>query len=163
MNDLSNWIKNRKGFVSLVGVILSVTLALIMFRVCFLTFVDKHELGYTFNRFTGEITPLDRSGYIFTMPIKYDVDKLDLRPYQVSITVDLKVSQRILNAKLVRFNPEGLDTFIAWHGRGAGSNLESLKEILKCYAFDKQEGKDCPFLEIVSELSPDQGEMVVQQ
>lgn len=134
----------------------------LVFYVFWMHFVDKHELGYVFNRFTGEVEVVDHSGWVFRAPIKYDVNTIDLRPYQVSISVNLEVSDRILNAKLVRFNPKGLDTFIAWHGRGAGDSVDELKEILKCYAFDKQEGRDCPFLTIVSELSPDQGEMIVQ-
>ncbi len=125
-------------------------------------FVEKHELGYTFSRLDGKIEALPHTGWVVRSPFKYTVNKIDLRPYQVSITASLGISDRILNAKLVRFNPEGLDTFIAWHGRGAGSDVTSLKEILKCYAFDKQEGRDCPFLTVVSELSPDQGMIIPQ-
>ncbi|MFA5022506.1 MAG: hypothetical protein WC508_05515 [Patescibacteria group bacterium] len=163
VNDVSDWIGKRKVLVRLGAAVVIALLALLVFRVGWMTFVDKHELGYVFNRFSGEIKALDRSGWVITWPIKYDVNTIDLRPYQVSISVDLKVSQRILNAKLVRFNPEGLDTFIAWHGRGAGGDVESLKEILKCYAFDKQNGEDCPFLTVISELSPNQGEMIVKK
>lgn len=119
--------------------------------------VDKHELGFVYDRVTGKIENLERNGWIVRTPLRYSVHRIDLRPYQVQISAN----ERILNAKLVRFNPEGLETFVAWHGRNAGDNLNNLKEILKCYAFDKLEGKDCPFLEVVSEISPNQGVIVV--
>ncbi len=131
-------------------------LAFWIFWANWMHFVDKHEFGYVFDRFTGVVTVVDHSGWVMRNPIRYTVNKIDLRPYQVSITADLGVSQRILNAKLVRFNPAGLTTFIAWHGRGAGSDIESLKEIMKCYAFDREEGRDCPFLVVISEIAPSQ-------
>lgn len=131
-------------------------LGLLLFRMFFLSFVDKHELGYMFDRFTGKITVIEHSGWVARNPIRNDVHRIDLRPYQVSITANIGVSPRILNAKLVRFDPAGLNTFIAWHGRGAGSDVESLKEILKCYAFDREEGHDCPFLVVISDIAPSQ-------
>lgn len=153
-----------KNALIYLGVLAGVTVVgLLVFYTFWMHFVDKHELGYVFNRFNGEIEAVEHSGWIFRPPIKYDVNTVDLRPYQVSISVDLKVSQRILNAKLVRFNPDGLNTFIAWHGRGAGSTVDELKEILKCYAFDNANGEDCPFLTVVSELSPDQAAIIEQE
>jgi len=124
-------------------------------------YVDKHELGFTFDRFNGKIEKVPHAGWVVRNPFRYAVSTVDLRPYQVSITAMMGISQRILNAKLVRFNPDGLDTFIAWHGRKAGGSVSALTEILKCYAFDKQGGKDCPFVIVVSELSPDQGAAVL--
>ena len=152
-----------KNALNALGVLVVVTVVgAVLFWWLFMTFVDKHELGYIFNRFSGEIEAVEHSGWIIRPPIKYSVDKIDLRPYQVSITVNLSVSKRMLNAKLVRFNPDGLDTFISWHGRGAGSSISELKEILKCYAFDKANGGDCPFLTVVSELSPNQASIIEQ-
>jgi hypothetical protein len=81
------------------------------------------------------------------------VHKLDLRPYQITISAN----QRVLNAKLVRFNPDGLAKFIEWHGRNAGDFTNNLLEILKCYAFDKANGEDCPFLTVIQEIEPNQG------
>lgn len=123
----------------------------------FVTNVDKHELGYIYNRLDGSITRVEKNGWVIRMPVINSVHTLDLRPYQVSITASLgATNQRVLNAKLVQFDPKGLETFIMWHGRGAGDDLESLKEILKCYAFDKENGRDCPFLAVLSEVSPSQ-------
>jgi len=121
------------------------------------SFVDKHEYGYRFNRFNGEISEVSHAGWVVANPFKYSVHAIDKRPYQVSISANA----RILNAKLVKFNPAGIKTFIEWHGRSAGDNTSNLTEILKCYAFDRDEGKDCPFLEVVNVLAPSQG-MAVQ-
>lgn len=117
--------------------------------ICGLTFVDNYEFGFVFDKFTGEIQRVDHAGWVVRNPIRYDVHTIDTRPYQVNVSAN----DRILNAKLVRFNPKGLDVFIQWHGRSAGDNIGTLKEILKSYAFDRDGGASCPFLEVVSELS----------
>lgn len=131
-------------------------LGLISLAICVKT-IDKHEFGFTFNRFTGEIKPIEHSGWIIVNPFKYAVHKIDTRPYQIRITANINVGERILNAKLVRFNPEGLNTFVEWHGRKAGGNISNLKEILKCYAFAADGGESCPFLIVDAEIAPKQG------
>lgn len=134
-----------------VGGLLAIILAcLIFFRVLWVTFVDNHELGFVYDKVTGKIEKIEKNGWVVRTPIRYIVHTIDLRPYQVWIIAN----QRILNAKLVRFNPEGLETFIKWHGRDAGDMTRSMLEILKSYAFNKDDGRDCPFLLVVSELSP---------
>lgn len=115
----------------------------------FVTHVDNHEFGFSFNRVSGQIEPLQKKGWVVRTPWWYAVHTIDTRPYQVQISAN----NRILNAKLVQFNPAGLDTFVAWHGRSAGDGLDNLKEILKSYAFNPSGGKDCPFLTVVNELS----------
>jgi hypothetical protein len=136
-------------FVTLVG--------LLVFRVVWVTFVDNYEMGFTYDNFSGKIERIESTGWIVRNPIKYSVHHLDLRPYQVTITANTSVQNRILNAKLVRFNPNGLDKFVEWHGRSGGDEHSNMLEILKCYAFDRDDGKDCPFLTVVSELAPGQG------
>lgn len=136
----------------------------VIFRIGWCTFVDKHETCFVYNRFTGDIEIPDRTGYIVRGPIKYSVHTIDMRPYQLSITADIVsgagkssgISSRVLNAKLVRFNPAGIQTFVSWHGRSAGDNLANLLEIMKCYAFDKEGGKDCPFIIVLNEINPSQ-------
>lgn len=138
-------------------------IGLIVLRIFFLSFVDKHELGYSYNKVTGEIQKLDRTGYFLFPPWFYSVHSIDLRPMQLQIvanafghtgaSIDV-VNQRVLNAKLVRFNPDGLETFIQWHGRNAGDNRRELSEILRCYAFNMADGKDCPFLTVDRQLNP---------
>lgn len=131
-------------------------LGLISAAIC-INSIDKHEYGYKFNRFNGDIETIGRSGWVVVNPFEYAVHKIDLRPYQLRITANIGVGERILNAKLCRFDPAGLQTFIEWHGRGAGDNVEELKEILKCYAFAVDGGKSCPFLKVDAEINPKQG------
>lgn len=113
--------------------------------------IAKHEYAFTFDRFSGEIKPVNRTGWLLVNPFKYGVNTIDLRPYQIRISANLDVGERVLNAKLVRFNPNGLNQFIANHGRDAGDNLTNLKEIFKCYAFAPDGGKNCPFIIIEEE------------
>jgi len=130
------------------------------FLFCFLvwymvwvTNVENYELGFIFDRVTGTIEPVDKQGWVVRTPIRYSVHVIDMRPHQLTISAN----QRVLNAKLVRFNPKGLQTFVEWHGRKAGDDTSNLQEILKCYAFDVADGKDCPFLEVIQEIAPNQG------
>lgn len=143
----------QKGFVvTIILMVGGLILTWLAFMTC-VTFVDNYEFGFTYDKLTGKIEKIERSGWIVRMPIRYKIHTIDLRPYQVQIGFN----QRVLNAKLIRFNPEGLETFIEWHGRDAGDSTNGMLEILKCYAFDREDGRDCPFLSIVSELAPGQG------
>lgn len=136
-----------------IGVLVGLTVVgLVVWLWLFVTFVDAHELAFSYDRFNGKIENIERTGWVTRLPIRYTVHTIDLRPYQVTISAN----QRILNAKLVRFNPEGIDKFVEWHGRSAGDHLPNLLEILKSYAFDKEGGSSCPFLLVVNEVSPSQ-------
>lgn len=117
------------------------------------TNVDNYKLGFSFDRKTGKIEVIDHTGWVIRTPIRYSVHSIDMRPHQLTISAN----QRVLNAKLVRFDKKGLATFVEWHGRSAGDYTENLQEILKCYAFDLADGKDCPFLEVIQEIAPNQG------
>lgn len=136
--------------VFLVSLIPLTLIGLLIFRLGWVTFVDNYELGFSYDSVTGKIEKINRTGWIIRTPMRYSVHAIDLRPYQVSISAN----SRILNAKLVRFNPDGLETFVEWHGRDAGDQKDQMLEILKCYAFDRDQGKDCPFLTVINELSP---------
>jgi hypothetical protein len=118
---------------------------LFVWWVFFVNFVDRNEYGFTYDKFTGEIAPVPHTGWIVTSPWRMDVHTIDLRPSQVC----MNANQRVLNCKLVQFNPSGIDTFIEWHGRDAGG---SVYEILKSYAFNVNEGRDCPFLTILDDM-----------
>lgn len=114
--------------------------------------VDNYELGFTFDRFGGgKIESLsEEKGWIYRNRFRYAVHTIDLRPQQVSISAN----NRILNARLVRFNPAGLATFVEWHGRDAGDDTPKMYDILKSYAFGIDGGKSCPFLTIVEDMTP---------
>lgn len=124
---------------------------LIVFRIAFVTFVDSYELGYVYYGRTGKVVRLDRTGYVVTTPFLNSVHAIDLRPGQVC----MNANSRVLNCKLVKFNPNGFDKFIEWHGRGAGDSAQgqvNIYEILKSYAFNVNEGRDCPFLTISDDM-----------
>jgi hypothetical protein len=136
-----------------IGLVIAL-IGLIIFRVFWVTSQEKHEFAYSFDRFSGNIETYTNCGWIVKTPIRYSVHTIDLRPVQLTISAN----SRVLNAKLVRFDPKGLKTFIEWHGRGAESNMNGgFTEILKCYAFDRENGRDCPFLEVIQEIAPNQG------
>ena len=149
-----NWEIDIKATIAWIlgGIIVLAIIGLLVWRTCWVTFVDNYELAFSYDRLTGKIEVINRTGWITRTPFIYSVHTLDLRPYQVTISAN----SRILNAKLVRFNQEGLDTFVEWHGRSAGDHTPNMLEILKCYAFDIEEGKDCPFLTVVSVIAPKQ-------
>ena len=135
------------------AIVVAIIAAIIYIGSCFHR-VEKHECGFVFNRFTGEIQPLDRQGWFIRMQPKYTIHAIDCRPYQIRITADTNVGERILNAKLVRFNPKGIDEFVRCHGRDAGDDVKKLCEIFKCYAFAPDGGVNCPFIEVMSETKP---------
>lgn len=147
----------KKATISALKTILWGTAGLLILSLIYAPFcfcrIDKHEVGFSYNRFTGEIQQLNRQGWIMMWWPKYTVHTIDCRPYQIQITANTNVGNRVLNAKLVRFKPEGIETFIAWHGRDAGNDLENLKEIFKCYVFAPDGGKSCPFIEVLPPLT----------
>src|SRR5262245_5397322 len=90
--------------LSLLAVLLGITLVLLLFfRILFGNFVDNYELGYKFDRRTGQIERVGRTGYVVTPPFLVNVHTVDLRPMQVCINAN----SRVLNCKLVQFNPAG--------------------------------------------------------
>ena len=122
-------------------------------------FVDNYELGYRYDSLTGKITVLDRTGYIGRTPFIQNIHTIDTRPRQVCINVGggqntstSVVNQRVLNCKLVSFNPKGLGLFLSWHGRGDYSG-ELLNDLLKIYAYDPS-GRTYPFLNVSDETRP---------
>jgi hypothetical protein len=153
IEDAKEFFSAHKFFTLVAVLVVIIVVGLIGFRMTCVTFIDNYEFGFSYDKLTGKIEKIDRSGWIVRPPFIYSIHGIDMRPYQVSISAN----QRILNAKLVRFNPEGLDKFVEWHGRDAGDDLYTMLEILKCYAFDRAEGRDCPFLTVISELDTPQG------
>ncbi|MEK7498985.1 MAG: hypothetical protein AAB649_00070 [Patescibacteria group bacterium] len=127
-------------------------LVFLIWRITFVTLVENYELGFAFDRVTGKIERIEKKGWVIRMPFRYSIHTIDLRPSQLTINAN----SRVLNAKLVQFNPEGLDTFVEWHGRDAGDSTHNLTEILKCYAFATDGGKGCPFLTVLQDIPLDQ-------
>lgn len=128
-------------------------------RACCVTNVDSYEMGYRYDLRDGQISRINRTGYVPHVPVLVEVHTVDLRPMQVCINANA----RVLNCKLVQFQAEGLETFLAWHGRANYINGESagssknLNPILMSYAFDGS-GKTYPFLKILRELRSEEKE-----
>jgi hypothetical protein len=142
-------------------------MALVAFRVLFVTYIDNYELGYKFDARTGEISILPHTGYVVATPFVVSVHSIDLRPMQVCISA----IQRVLNCKLVQFNPEpeAVKLFLSWHGRqdydgpstsssqsmNGASQYTYFQNVLLNYAYDGS-GKSYPFLTILREIKPDE-------
>lgn len=130
--------------LSLAGLLI---LGLLIFRAAFVTFVDYHEFGYQYDTSTGIISAVVdengrvKTGYVIASPL-VRVHVIDLRPMQICISAN----SRVLNCKLVKFNPKGFETFVSWHGRGDYSAV-ALQPILMSYAYDET-GTVYPFLDI---------------
>lgn len=139
----------------LVGIAVLTAVCGTIFRITAVTFVDNYKLAYTFNRLDGKIERVSRTGYLVNWPVVVDVHTIDLRPMQVCISS----YKRVLNCKLVEFDPKGLSTFLEWHGRNdyeqdSHDSDGSLNALLKIYAYDES-GKSYPFLKVLRELKND--------
>lgn len=135
-----------------IGLVVLLVLAIVGglgFRMFAVTEVDSYELGYRYNRLSGRTTRINRTGYIPHWPLLETVHTIDLRPLQVCINGNA----RVLNCKLVRFNPEGLDTFLNYHGRD-NYDASQLRPIMLSYAYEGT-GRQYPFLTIMNELRSD--------
>lgn len=176
MQEVSGWIKKLASnwFGWLVVIIVLTAIGLGAFRVGWVDFVDNYEMAFKFDTRSGKVEILStqhpdatgamktgwQRGYIVTPPVLVKVHTVDLRPMQVC----MNANQRVLNCKLVEFNPAGLQVFLDWHGRddyeGPGSGASAAREtpfseILKSYAFDGS-GKGYPFLTVKRELKPEE-------
>ncbi len=138
------------GIGGVAGILAILAIAgFVIFRIFWVTNVENYEMCYIFDRWVGEIEIVNEQGWVVRNPITTSVHKIDLRPQQITISAN----KRVLNAKLCRFDPKGFETFMEWHGRGAEKDLP---EILKCYAFDSEGGRDCPFLIIDQDITANQ-------
>lgn len=153
---MENWTK------WLIGIVSSVVLSLFTFYFGFVDFVDQHEVGYKFDARTGELSLLKEKGYIVTPPFVVKVNTIDLRPFQVCINAN----SRVLNCKLVQFDPEGVLDFVSWHGRdnysafsmGQLSTQGDLYQIMMSYAYEsygKDRNTNYKFLKVIKEIGGD--------
>lgn len=137
--------------LSVVGALLIVSV--IFFRGCCVTEVDSYEVGYRYDLRTGQINRVAHTGYVVHAPLVVEVHTVDLRPMQVCINAN----SRVLNCKLVQFDPVGLELFLSWHGRKdySGGDGGTLNAILMSYAYEGS-GRNYPFLRIIRELKADE-------
>lgn len=144
-----------KNFLYVVGGIVGVALiGAFIFWIGWVNNIERHEFAYSYNKFNGgKIEKFPNRHGIFITPPWVSVYGIDTRPTQVQILVGgtassdnnsgapTGVNNRMLNANMVQFNPDGLDDLIRRHGILHGN----ISQILMIYAFD-QEGKSYPFL-----------------
>ncbi len=115
----------------------------IIYRYNWWTFVDSYELGYKFDKATGQTTMLTRTGWHRITPFFVEIHTIDTRPVQIRIEANISgsststsgVNTRVLNAMLVRFKPVGLIQLLEYHGR-MDYDQETLSQILKIYAYE---------------------------
>jgi hypothetical protein len=128
------------------------------FWVLFVNHIDQHEVGYKVERLKGgTLSVIPEKGWVVTPPFVTKVYTIDLRPRQVCQRMGKVgthgdtdgVNGRVLNCKLVEFNPAGLRTLIDWHGVQNGD----VSGILGIYAYD-QLGRPYPFLTIKEQSAP---------
>lgn len=139
--------KGLKVFLACLAIVLS---ALFVKSMC-LDFIDSYEVGYKYDLRSGHTTQINRTGYVFHAPWVVEVNTIDLRPLQVCINAN----QRVLNCKLVRFNPAGLNLFLSWHGR-TNYDQHDLEPILMSYAYENA-GHTYPFLTVIREMRTEDG------
>jgi hypothetical protein len=74
--------------------------------------------------------------------------------------VCIAANKRVLNCKLVQFNPDGLELFLSWHGfeydsqTSASQDSTRLAEMLKSYVFDGSK-KPYSFIRVLKEMRND--------
>lgn len=151
-------------FLTALALLVLVTLVgFAVFYIGWVDFVDNYQAGYSYDVRTGKVEVLAKKGWVINPPILVKVHTVDLRPMQVCINANA----RVLNCKLVQFDPAGLELFLSWHGRddyegpggsattGANGLSTQLAEILKSYAYEGSK-KNYPFLKVVRELKPEE-------
>lgn len=133
--------------MKVIGVLFILALiGLMIFRIMWVNHIEPYEFAYQFDSRNGKITILTKKGYVVTPPFVVEVYAIDTRPYQIRIETKSSgssVNNRVLNAKLVSFNPKGFDELVKLHGMVSGD----VSEILKIYAYDPK-GRQQPFLNI---------------
>lgn len=151
--QMSQGIENKPGCI--VMAIVSLLFCGLAFFVASNSYevIDQTEQGYSFDMQSGEITIIQKKGIYFHKPWLVRVHTVDLKPAQVCIkseSTNAAVNNRVLNCKLVRFNPDGLVEFINLHGRDTYDHA-SLIQILRIYAYD--ETREYPFLIVEADMA----------
>lgn len=117
--------------------------SLLLFWLLFLNHVGVNEVGVAYNSWNGEITVQKRAGWHITSPL-VKVVTISTLPMRV----ELPTSAKVINAKIVRFKPEGAIEFVKMQGFSYLLD-DHLPWTLMGYAFSNREQ---PFLEIMEEI-----------
>jgi hypothetical protein len=114
----------------------------LLFWIVFLNHVDINEVGIAYNSIGGKVWVQSKPGWYVTPPT-VRVATITTLPLTVTIASEAKV----INTKIVRFNPDGIDEFIRLQGFSYFSN-QSIENVLLGYAYS---GQKWPFLEVIQE------------
>jgi hypothetical protein len=95
-----------KLLACLIILLVVVLVSLTLFRWTCVNLVDNYQMAYRFDLRTGKVSRIEKTGYVVTPPMLVKVHTIDLRPMQVCINAN----KRVLNCKLVEFNPAGFET-----------------------------------------------------
>lgn len=148
--SIGAYIYNRRGYktdpsdhlppLPAIGVLLLIFV--IMFWCGFLNHVSVNEIGVAYNSIDGSIIIQDKPGWYFTPPT-VQVGYQSTLPMRVTIQSDAN----LINTRLVRFVPEGIDEFIKLQGF---SMLMKNKQanVMLGYAFS---GRKYSFMEILED------------
>lgn len=139
----------------LVGV-LAVVGSLLFWILC-LNHVPPQAIGVAYDSINGQVSVQRNPGWYVTHPF-VQVASVETRPFQVCINA----GARILNCKLIRFNPDGATEFVKlqgfhyWNGpsncnSNPGCQSSEFGRIMMGYAYAEQ---PYPFLEILEEIKP---------
>lgn len=107
-----------------------------------LNHVDINEIGVAYSSVSGKVWIQRTPGWYITSPL-VRVAYLSTLPKKVAIPSDA----RVINTKIVRFDPRGVDEYIRMQGFEWGMD-SSQENILMGYAFSNQRP---PFLVIMQE------------
>lgn len=122
--------------------VLTPVIGLLLFWIMFINHVDINEIGVAYNMRDGKVWIQRHPGFYVTSPL-VRVAYLSTLPMKVAIPSDA----RVINTKIVRFNPKGVDEYIRMQGFKYGMDSEQ-ENILMGYAFSNQRP---PFLVIMQE------------
>jgi hypothetical protein len=101
------------------------------YRAFWWTNVENYNIAYRWDKSDGSITRISHTGWCRVTPVITEIYTIDSRPMQIRI----EANNRVLNAMLVQFNPEGANDFFGKHGLD-NYDQAKLGEILKSYAYE---------------------------
>lgn len=132
---IEKWMK----WLAALGVLI---LACFIFYCACLNHVGINEVGVAYNSIGGNVWVQAHPGWYLTSPT-VEVANITTLPMKVAIPSEAKV----INTKIVRFNPHGVDEFIRLQGFSYFSD-QGMENILMGYAFS---GKSYPFMDVLQE------------
>lgn len=133
----------------------TIIFGLVAFWILCLNHIAPQQIGVAYDSINGEVSVQQKPGWYVTHPF-VQVASVDTRPFQVC----LNAGARILNCKLIKFNPEGASEFVKlqgfhyWNGPGSSCNNCNTSEfarIMMGYAYSERQ---YPFIDVLEEIKP---------